>query len=229
MTPTFIKILRKLKYIVYEKPYQLNIFGIRSSETNSNRFDDNLYVFYKNNQSKWIHYMFPVTTDPGTYWLLNPLQVLGTAILKAGQYIDAWSIGLHKGQYKALVQVKPITVIRDYDRNAILDFNNGKEEKGMFGINIHRSSATGSSQSVDKWSAGCQVFQNINDFKMFMKLCEVHKAKNGNHFTYALLDFRMLKRYGRRKLAYIGASVVGAIGLTCLILRFNKLKTRKYV
>jgi hypothetical protein len=36
------------------------------------------------------------------------------------------------------VQSKPITVLRDYDRNAILDFWNGKPETGMFGINIHR-------------------------------------------------------------------------------------------
>lgn len=150
MIPDLIKILKRLKYVVYDKPYQLNIFGIRSPETNSNKFDDELHVFFKDDKSVWRHYKYQVTTDPGTYWLLNPLQVLGTAILKAGQYINSYRLGLHKGQYEALVQAKPVTVLRDYDRNAVLDFANGKEDKGMFGVNIHRSSATGSSKSVDK-------------------------------------------------------------------------------
>jgi hypothetical protein len=55
------------------------------------------------------------------HWILQPKS---TAILAQGQYKGAYKIGLHQGKYKALVEAKPITVIRDYDRNAKLDFKN---------------------------------------------------------------------------------------------------------
>src|SRR5215216_1755931 len=114
MIPQLLFILKNRKHIIYEKPYQLNIIGIRSPETNSNRFDDELHVLFKDDVMKWHHFKYIITTDPGTYWLLHPLQVDGTAILKEGQYVNAYRIVLHKGQYKALVQNKPVTVIRDY-------------------------------------------------------------------------------------------------------------------
>ena len=95
----------------------------------------------------------------------------GTAILKAGQYIDSHKIRLHDGRYEALGQNGPVTVIRDYDRDAVLDFNNGREETGSkFGINIHRAKSKGTTRTIDKYSAGCQVFSNADDFDDFMKL-----------------------------------------------------------
>lgn len=222
MNPQLITILKRNKYIVYDKPYQLNIFGIRSPETNSNKFDDELHVFFRDAKLKWQHFKYAITTDPGTYWLLNPLQVLGTAILKGGQYINAYRLGLHKGQYKALIQNKPVTVLRDYDRNAILDFANGKADTGMFGVNIHRSSAIGSSSTVDKWSAGCQVFKNITDFNHFLSLCELHKAKYGNLFTYSLLDLRMISRTTRKIWLIRIGGLLGVSGLVYWYLNFKK-------
>ena len=116
------------------------------------------------------------------------MNVDGTAILKEGQYVNAYKIGKHLGQYDALVQVKPVTVIRDYDRNAVLDFNNGKETTGLYGINIHRASAINNLQNVDKWSAGCQVWSRDADFEEFMTLCNKQVTLNGyKTFTYTLL------------------------------------------
>ena len=57
-----------------------------------------------------------------------------------------------------------------------------------FGINIHRSSPTGTSTNVNNWSAGCQVFANINDFNTFMAICTKAKAAHGNNFTYTLIE-----------------------------------------
>lgn len=214
MIPQLLFILKNRKHIVYEKPYQLNIIGIRSPETNSNRFDDELHVLFKDEVMKWHHYKYTITTDPGTYWLLHPLQVDGTAILKEGQYVNAYSLGLHKGQYKALVQNKPVTVIRDYDRNAVLDFNNGKEFTGMYGVNIHRANLSGTTKNIEKWSAGCQVFQNITDFSQFLSLAEKHRSKYGNQFTYTLIDLRTVKRFQRRVLIYGGVTLTALGGLT---------------
>lgn len=210
MLPRLLRILKTQRYEVFEKPFQLNIVGVRSAETNSNRFDDEIHVLFRDDKLKWYHYKYTVTTDPGTYWLQNPSMVEGTAILKAGQYKDTYMLGLHKGQYKALVQKKPVTVIRDYDRNALLDFYNGREFTGMFGINIHRASTLGITKSIEKWSAGCQVFQNHLEFMQFLTLCERHRQRYGNGFTYTLIDIRMMKRYKKRMWIY-GAGAIGAL------------------
>jgi hypothetical protein len=216
--------LFKIKnYKLNTRPYELNIVGVRSKGTIPNKFDDKIYVFWKNDNDKWEGKSYNSTTDPGTYWLKNPSSKLGTAILKEGQYVDSYQIGLHQGKYEALTQKKPVTVIRDYDRNAILDFSNGKEEKGLFGINIHRSSPTGTSINVDKWSAGCQVFENGKDFDDFMQMAKKQKDLYGNNFTYTLIDERSYIRGLRRRLVYsliiTGVVIGGYIGYR----KFKKL------
>jgi hypothetical protein len=122
----------------------------------------------------------------------------GTAILKAGQYIGGYMMGLHRGKYLALVQKRPVQVVRDYDRNAVLDFMNGKEDKGMFGINIHRASENGITKTVDQYSAGCQVFASATEFILFLHLCERHKTLYGNEFTYTLIDERAVNRESKK-------------------------------
>ena len=200
-----ISLMKKEGYVVYDKPFQLNIVGIRSKTTIPNKFDDLIYVFWKNTNNLWDGKYFTSTTDPGTYYLKNPLSKLGTAILKQGQYLDSYAIGKHKGQYDALVQVKPVTVMRDYDRNAVLDFLNGKDETGNFGINIHKAGAD--SSDVNNWSAGCQVFQKSADFNDFMDYARKHKDLYGNKFTYTLIDERA---YNRAKL-FTKATVIAAL------------------
>ena len=228
LLPKMKGILRSKGYELYTKPNELNIVGIRSTSTIPNRFDDEIHVFYKTAPLKWNYHIYKVTTDPGTFWLRNPMQAQGTAILAQGQYKAAYKIGLHQGKYKALVQSKPTTVIRDYDRDAKLDFRNGTKSKGMFGINIHRASVNGITKQVDKYSAGCQVFSNVNEFKQFMDLCEKHKALYGNSFTYTLIDFRAVKRQSYKRWA-IGTVTV-TLGLTALwgiLKRKNKKQNNK--
>lgn len=217
-----IKALKDKGYVIYDQPYQLNIVGIRNEQSQPNKFDDQLYVFYKDETSKWVIKEFPITTDTGTYWLLNPMSSLGSAMLKEGQYIDAYKQGLHKGDYTALVQQKPVTTYRDYDRNAVFDFGQ-KETTGNYGINIHKAGAD--SQDVNKWSAGCQVFQKSDDFQEFMQLTDKHKANYGNNFTYTLLDERAIARKGRRFLLYGGLSAsVISIGISTFFIIKNRLK-----
>lgn len=187
-------IFRDNGYVLYSQPYRLNIAGMRSKGTIPNSFDDEIHVFYTKPDGKWNYHVYPVTTDPGTFWLNNPSFEEGTAILAQNQYIDSYAIGLHKGSYPALVQVRPVTVIRDYDRDALLDFNNGTRQTGLFGINIHRAESSGTTKYINKYSAGCQVFQNAKDFDEFMKLCEQHRILYGNRFTYSLIDFRAINR-----------------------------------
>jgi len=190
--------LQKKGYKIFMRPFELNIVGVRSDSTKPNAFDDTIYVFYVDKEGKLIQQKFQATTDPGTYWLQNPMNPQGTAILKQGQYIGSHAMGLHRGKYMALVQQRPVTVMRDYDRNAILDFNNGREDTGLFGINIHRASETGTTKVVDHYSAGCQVFASVTDFILFMSLCERHKGLYGNSFTYTLIDERAINREAKK-------------------------------
>ncbi len=195
-------ILRRKRFVLHTRPYELNIVGLRSKGAKANRFDDEIHVFYRTTQPKWEYHVYKATTDPGTYWLENPTEPQGTAILSQGQYVNAYELGLHQGKYKALVQRKPVTILRDYDRNAYLDFLNGRKTTGLFGINIHRALAKGSAKYVEKFSAGCQVFEKAENFYEFMDLCERHRKLYGNKFTYTLIDFRAIRRESLRRILW---------------------------
>lgn len=206
-------ILKQNGYALYTEPYRLNIVGLRSESIVPNRFDDEIHVFYVKSDGSWNYHIWPATTDPGTFWLNNPVYEQGTAILAQGQYQSSYAIGKHKGLYDALVQMKPVTVIRDYDRDALLDFYNGEKQTGNFGINIHRAESTGTTKQINKYSAGCQVFQNAHDFEQFMTLCEQHRKLYGNSFTYALVDFRSMRRVTiKRVVTALSVSAAMALG-----------------
>ena len=189
------QILRSNGYQLFERPYELNIVAFRSKYIRSNRFDDEIHLFYKNDTGRWVYYVFPATTDPGQYWLDNPMHPQGTAFLKKGQYLNAYAIGLHRGIYEAVVQVDEVTVIRDYNRKGIFNwFESGLPDTGKFGINIHRARQTGAVKIIDDFSAGCLVFADASDYDFFMKLAKIHRNLYGNRFTLTLFDFRDERR-----------------------------------
>lgn len=181
------EVMQAKGYAVFRDPrgHDLNLVGIRTADTTANRFNDWLTVFYWFD-GDWTSFGFHATTDPGTYWRLHPDNVHGTAIVKPGQYRGAHRIGRHKG-YKALRQQGPITVYRDADRDDVLDTTGVPEETGIFGIDIHRANEAVPSIQVDKWSAGCQVVQDPDQFLFLLTLCDRAAAKYGNSFTYTLL------------------------------------------
>ena len=188
MSPPILRRMKSLGYSIFiHGEYNLNLFGIRSQSNMANRFDDLLGAAYIAGDQWHVEY-WPATTDPGTYWLNNPGRVSGTAILVEGQYRGAYRIGQHRGQYTALKQAAPMKVYRDSNRDNVLDMSPETQSEGIFGINIHRSSRTGSSQEVNKWSAGCQVHKTTAGFDRMMELA--HKQiehGHGRSFTYTLL------------------------------------------
>lgn len=216
ITPTstirgLIRLMKSNGYIVNDKPYQINIVGVRKDAVTPNAFDDRIYNFWKDDKGNWEGKDYASTTDPGTYWLKNPMSVDGTAILKAGQW--AYKLGYHKG-YEALNQRGQVTVIRDYDRNAVLDFNNGKETTGYFGINVHRAMPLGTTANVDKWSAGCQVIADRKDWDDFLANVKRSVAKYGNEtLYYTLVDERALNRKMKRWVVYFLVGVATTIAL----------------
>jgi hypothetical protein len=170
------------------KDYDLNIVGVRNSATGNkvtNLFDDKITVSYKLN-GEWQFHEWNATTDPGKKGVMEYHNAAGVARLVEGQYRGSHSIGLHQGKYKALKQAKPVKVYRDPNRD--LTYDETKIAEGIFGINIHRSSATGTSTYVENWSEGCQVFSTVTDFDKFMALCEKASEIHGNSFTYTLIE-----------------------------------------
>jgi hypothetical protein len=180
---------KSLGYTIYTNPYKLNIIGIRSAnKTDQTKFDDRIAYFTYDNNGKLIGKIAIATTDPSSTYLEKPINSKGTAILKSGEYKDSYRIGLHRNKYQAVVQNKPVTVIRDNDRNAIINYF-GKTDTGMFGINIHRATIGKNNEFlIDKDSAGCQVFQKVADFNDFMLMANKSKDLHGNVFSYILLD-----------------------------------------
>jgi peptidoglycan hydrolase-like protein with peptidoglycan-binding domain len=189
--PPVLKHAQELGHEVWEDPYRLWLFGIRNPERSANSFDDDLGCAWINEDGLWTVEYWPGTTDPGTYWLMNPSKSAGCAILVEGQYLDTWKIDLHAGKYEALCQrAGEVSVYRDSSRDNKLDLDPSTIATGYFGINLHAATQRegGTSTSVDKWSAGCQVHASAAGFKRMMELAHMQVAKTGRKtFTYTLL------------------------------------------
>lgn len=185
----FEKLFKAKGYAWFKKgAYNLNIIGVRASSNKiNNLYDDVIVIDYCLPSGAPKRVVYSITTEPGLYYMNNPMNQLGTALLAPGQYRGAWKLGLHKGKYKALCQCKPVTVYRDGNKNDTYDANPETATTGLFGINIHRSNEKYTSKKIDKWSAGCQVFADPIEFNAFMRLCDHQKANFGNSFTYTLI------------------------------------------
>jgi hypothetical protein len=81
------------------------------------------------------------------------------------------------------VQAKPVIVHRDNDKDDQAE-EQGILQKGLFGINVHRSSDKWVSKLVDKWSAGCQVLCIPAQYGSFIQISE---QSGRTLFTYTLL------------------------------------------
>lgn len=183
----FAKLFKSKGYVFFDKgEYNLNIIGVRKSgNLITNGFDDYIVVIFKNKRG-WQKLYYPATTEPGSYYMYSCPTKDGTAIMVPGQYRGAYKIGKHQGKYRALVQIKPIKVYRDKNRNNYYDMEPETIQNGVFGINIHK--AGNASKQIDKWSAGCQVIATKNDFENFMQLVQKAAKIYGDTFTYTLID-----------------------------------------
>ena len=178
----------KKGYAFFERGrLNLNLIGVRHSDYASNGFDDVLCCAYMDPESVRHVEHWPATTDPGWHWLREEfMNSKGCAVLMPGQYRSAFAAGPHKGQYRCLVQVKPLKVWRDRNRDRTLDHANIDE--GMFGIHIHKAGEA--SVQVDRWSAGCQVLARRADFLRMMELYDASAKLYGPRITYTLLTER---------------------------------------
>tara|TARA_Y100000114_G_scaffold155080_1_gene178450 strand:- start:1860 stop:2438 length:579 start_codon:yes stop_codon:yes gene_type:complete len=185
--PPILQAVQAKGYAVFTNgDYNLNITGIRSPQRVANAFDDRLCVTYKVNDI-WTTETYEITTDPGSPYLLRPINNYGCAVLAPGQWRGCYTIGKHRGQYLALVQSSKVKVFRDNNRDNVIDMDPETLQEGYFGINIHKRDGT--SDTVNGASAGCQVFRYEKEFNRMMWLANKQISERGfKSFTYTLLE-----------------------------------------
>ncbi len=187
--------MQRREYSFFESgAFNVNIVGIRASSSTSNLFDDTILLIYRNRKKEWEVMSSLATTDPGEKYLLEPLNKEGAVILVPDQYTGTYRIDIHarnnsKFSHEALCQrAGKVKVWRDKNRDIILDHDEDNVDSGSFGVNIHRAKSSGEADYVGAYSAGCQVFKNSTDYKLFMDVVRRSSAIYGNSFTYTLLE-----------------------------------------
>jgi hypothetical protein len=161
------------------------LLGVRSLDDIPNTFDDKIYLF----KGEEFVLVTSATTNPGTPTLkqFEKVNKDGAAVLKADQwYYNVWKYGKHNGKVEALLQLgNKVQVYRDTDRDSKSE-EQGSLQSGYFGINFHPNTydlSKGSGTNIGWWSAGCQVVNNIANYKTMIKL-----LKNEKFVTYCLVD-----------------------------------------
>jgi len=186
--------MKRRGFEIYSRPYELNIVSLRNKDYT---FTDEIHVFYKINARNWNYHIYEGITDSATIWQGIPPFPKTPLLLKEGQYKNAYKIGRHKGKDIALVQVKPVTVLKGFNR--VPPFTTGTVLNGLFGIDIITIADTTGDIKVAKEDEGCQVVLSNESFQEFMESCIKHQQLYGNEFSYTLIDFRGMKRkaFGR--------------------------------
>jgi len=170
--------------------YNLNIWGIRSSEKDTTLFNDMIVVFYQDITDHWFFEYFKATTDPSDLTLENPVNIDGTAILCEGFHKSLWAYGFHKQRpdHKALVQHSTCKVYRDNNHDRKIDYGKLPIQVGMFGINMHRASKYGTTPKIGLYSAGCQVHADVKRYdNIFIPLIESSVNEGFTTFSYTLI------------------------------------------
>lgn len=175
-------------YRFFDEPYSMNIYGVRNKHNKPNVFNDILGVVYNNGHTT-INAQFPATLDPGTHWLINPMDRGGAAAIFPGQYPGVWQLGKFKGT-DALLQIKPIKVYRDNNRDAYFDYLIESFTEGNYGIFLHQHFQNREvAETIDLSSAGCVVPQTIRDWDYFFKLIKMQVlVGRGNVYSFTLFE-----------------------------------------
>jgi hypothetical protein len=201
--------MKSKNYVIYENNHELNIVGMRSINKIegdvTNKFDEIMYVFYRDENSNWNLSEFNITTVPG----LKPpppnnpkLEVLPekVAMLRLGQYVEQLKMSNFGDPNNENMYHKCLVFERcAIHRNTEPDFYDwdSPTEIGPFPVSIHRASKRYPSvEKVYIYSKGSQVFKSLNQYDLFMKLVDnqINKAKK-DKFTYTLCSEKEYKAY----------------------------------
>jgi len=148
--------------------YYLNTMGVKG-KNDRGIYDDAAFWI---TPTAFVSYNF--NTDPRTYRKGKGTDesTKGMAVLKNGTWL--YQMGLHKG-YQAFRQAEEVIVVRDGETE-------NYEDKGWFGINIHRGGINTTS------SAGCQTLP-VAQWDSFKNTgYDQLKLHNQKKFPYVLVE-----------------------------------------
>lgn len=173
----------------------INILGIRDDTLQEKDSFNDMLAICDNN----IVRIYQATTDPGSWFTKNPLTaagMTGCAHLCEGFHKGAWMVGKHavgtNFEHEALVQIGNIVKIwRDKDSDYEQD-NTDPCQSGYFGINIHRAGKDNPTE-IGRYSAGCQVIRNYDDFQEFMSIIKSVNNWKEKTYSYLLLNKKIFE------------------------------------
>lgn len=126
---------------------------------------------------------------------LAPNGEKGLPILVPSQYIDVYFMSTYRGTDAMLTHADSLQQVWfDTDYNFPFNFKPSNytspakinsKGKGDFKIGIQRGYPGG--KKVGDWSEGSHCFQTSDALEEFFELCEKHKEKYGNIFSYTLI------------------------------------------
>ena len=184
--------MRSKKMSVPEEPDTYTIVYLEGSNAdgkpNPDEFDkwnDRRIVIGRQDGNWKVFHNALATTEPGRFYTMQPMTPKGAARIAFGQY-EAWRHGKHNGVQPALIQVRPITVHRDMNKNGIRDVKD-RIETGLFNMNHHTTSRNFNGQLIGKFSAGCPVGYSYALHLQFLGLVsrDVRFLDNIHAFLYS--------------------------------------------
>ncbi|WP_041234146.1 peptidoglycan-binding domain-containing protein [Cylindrospermum stagnale] len=186
-----LKYMLAQNYLVFSEPKEYNIVYIEGMNEDwtlnndaPNEFNDLRIVIEVVDGIPKIVNHWQATTEPGNYYTINPMNSSGAARIKFGQY-KSWAIGMHGNadRHEALIQVAPITVHRDFNK----DFKRtgDKLDTGLFGVNQHWGYDIPTHDIKDA-SAGCLVGRTRKGHREFVKIIKQDRRylANNNYIFY---------------------------------------------
>ncbi|MFN6560969.1 MAG: peptidoglycan-binding domain-containing protein [Nostoc sp. ChiSLP01] len=186
-----IKYMQAKNYQISTNPKEYNIVyleGVNEDWTlnkdTPNQFNDRRIVIEVVDGVPKIVNHWQATTEPGSRYTYNPMNPGGAARIKFGQY-KAWSVGIHGNSepHEALIQVAPITVHRDFNK----DFQRvgDKVDTGLFLVNQHYG-YDAPVNDIKNASAGCLVGRRREGHREFMSIIKQDRryVANKNYVFY---------------------------------------------
>lgn len=165
----------------------VKLIGVRGIENEDNYlgvYDDAIFRVIHKDITRW-----EASTDPGRYWLQNPLNPKGCAKLREGLWW--YEFGQHRG-HAALIQSTVFEVERlspDGKINCL--------DKGRFGINLHSGGPGDEAEDIGRWSAGCQIIKTPTPWDekwldFFIPLRDACEEVNQTYIPYLLITKKQL-------------------------------------
>lgn len=133
--PYPLELVRQRGHVVFGATRSANLIVVRGPGEPGD-WDGVLYLAWVTGAGLgWEVHAWPCATRPGPGYVRSPINPAGCGMLAPGQNRLSHQRGLHRGR-EALVQVGAVAVLRDPDRDAILEPTVPEVNRGG-GLNVH--------------------------------------------------------------------------------------------